>query len=96
MDYSMPGFPVLHHLLELAQTHVHWVGDDPTISFSFPWEFQVYDLLLTLWLKAFSHSGLKFSRVLNVEIIEFKQFLKHLNNEICEMAIEYRAGHLNE
>ena len=21
MDYSMPGFPVLHHLLELAQTH---------------------------------------------------------------------------
>ena len=22
-----PGFPVLHHFLELAQTHVHWVGD---------------------------------------------------------------------
>ena len=27
MDYSMPGFPVLHQLLEFAQTHVHWVGD---------------------------------------------------------------------
>ena len=27
MDYSMPGFPVHHQLLELAQTHVHWVGD---------------------------------------------------------------------
>ena len=27
MDYSRPGFPVLHHLPELAQTHVHWVGD---------------------------------------------------------------------
>ena len=27
MDYSMPGFPVLHYLLEFAQTHVHWVGD---------------------------------------------------------------------
>ena len=27
MDCSMPGFPVLHHLLELAQIHVHWVGD---------------------------------------------------------------------
>ena len=26
-DCSMPGFPVLHHLLELAQTHVHRVGD---------------------------------------------------------------------
>ena len=23
----MPGFPVLHHLLELAQIHVHWVND---------------------------------------------------------------------
>ena len=27
MDCSMPGFPVLHHLQELAQIHVHWVGD---------------------------------------------------------------------
>ena len=27
MDYSMAGFPVLHHLPELAQTHVHWVSD---------------------------------------------------------------------
>ena len=25
MDCSMPGFPVLHYLLEFAQTHVHWV-----------------------------------------------------------------------
>ena len=27
MNCSTPGFPVHHHLLELAQTHVHWVGD---------------------------------------------------------------------
>ena len=27
MDCSMPGFPVHHSLPELAQTHVHWVGD---------------------------------------------------------------------
>ena len=27
MDCSMPGFPVLHHLPELAQTHVLWVSD---------------------------------------------------------------------
>ena len=27
MDCSIPGSPVLHHLLELAQTHVHWVSD---------------------------------------------------------------------
>ena len=27
MYCSVPGFPVLHYLLELAQTHVHWVSD---------------------------------------------------------------------
>ena len=27
VDCSMPGFPILHHLLELSQTHVHWVSD---------------------------------------------------------------------
>ena len=26
MDCSKPGFPVLHHLPEFAQTHVHWVS----------------------------------------------------------------------
>ena len=37
MDLSMSGFPVLHHLLELAQTHVHWVSD--TIQESCPLSF---------------------------------------------------------
>ena len=38
MDYSMPGFPVLHHLLQLAQTHVCWVGYaiQPSHPLSFP------------------------------------------------------------
>ena len=27
IDCSTPGFPVLHHLLDCAQTHVPWVGD---------------------------------------------------------------------
>ena len=27
MDCSMPSFTVLHHLLELAQAHIHWVGE---------------------------------------------------------------------
>ena len=35
----MPGFPVLHHLLEFAQTHVHCVGD--AIQ-----SFQSFNLLL--------------------------------------------------
>ena len=27
MDCSIPGFPVLHHLPELPQTHAHWVSE---------------------------------------------------------------------
>ena len=38
MDCSMPGFPVLHQLSELAQTHVSKVGDviQPSHPLSFP------------------------------------------------------------
>ena len=38
MDCSMPGFPVHHQLPELAQIHVHQVGDaiQPFHSLSFP------------------------------------------------------------
>ena len=35
MDCSTPGFPVLHHLPELDETHVHWVG--VSIQPSHPW-----------------------------------------------------------
>ena len=27
LDWGMPGFPVLHYLLEIAQIHIQWVGD---------------------------------------------------------------------
>ena len=39
MNGSVPGFPVLHHLPELAQTHVHWVGDatQPSCPLSGGW-----------------------------------------------------------
>ena len=37
-DCSTPGFPVLHYLLELPQTHIYWVGDaiQPSLSLSSP------------------------------------------------------------
>ena len=37
-DCSIPGFHLHHQLPELAQTHVHWVGDaiQPSHSLSFP------------------------------------------------------------
>ena len=36
MDWSTAGYPVLHCLLECAQTHVHWISDaiQPTIKSS--------------------------------------------------------------
>ena len=38
MDCSTPGFPVLHHIPELAQTHVLWVSDaiQPSCPLSSP------------------------------------------------------------
>ena len=38
MDCIIPGFPVLHYLLEFAQTHVRWVDDtiQPSHSLSSP------------------------------------------------------------
>ena len=46
MDCSIPGFFVLHYLLEFAQLHVHWVGDAiPTIScFATPFSFYLLSL----------------------------------------------------
>ena len=36
VDCGTPGFPVLHHLPELAQSHVHWVSDATISSSVFP------------------------------------------------------------
>ena len=49
MDCSTPGLPVIHHLLELAQTHVQWVSD----------AFQSSCPLLFLTPRAFNLSQLR-------------------------------------
>ena len=43
MDSSTPGFPVLHHLPEFAQTHSYWVGDaiQPSLLPSSPLAFNL-------------------------------------------------------
>ena len=48
-DCSTPASPVLHHLLEFAQTHVHQVGDHPIISSS-PRERAIVPGILSLSL----------------------------------------------
>ena len=59
MDFSATGFPVLHYLLEFAQTHVYWVNDaiQPSHPLSPPSpstlnHFQHQDLFPTSWLLA--------------------------------------------
>ena len=59
MDCSTPGFPIHHQLLELAQPHIHWVGD--AIQSSHP--------LLSPSLPAFDLSSIKvFSNELALRI----------------------------
>ena len=62
MDYSMPGLPVPHHLLEFAQVHVHSIGD--ALQPSHP-----SDALFSSALNLSQHQGLfqwfAFSRQIN-------------------------------
>ena len=56
MDCNMPDFPVLFHLLEYAQTHVHWYHQtilSSVIPFSYCLQsFPVSGSFLTSWLFA--------------------------------------------
>ena len=58
MDCSTPGFPVYNHLPELAQTHVHRVGDaiqpsHPVVPFSsYLQSFPASESFLMSWLFA--------------------------------------------
>ena len=69
MNYSMPGFPVLHSCSEFAQTHVHWVDDviQPShpLPPSFPPPFNL-----------FQHQGL-FQRVSSWKCHSTELMLKH-------------------
>ena len=63
MDCSVPGFPALHHLLECAQTHVHWVSDaiqpsHPLLSSSPPAFKQSQHQCLFQWVDS-SHQEAK-------------------------------------
>ena len=62
MDCSMPGFLILHYLLEFSLTHVHWINDSiepshpllllssPAFSFSQHWG-------LFQWVGSFASGG---------------------------------------
>ena len=66
MDCSVPGFPVLHHLPELAQICVHWVSDaiqpfHPLHFSSCPQSFPASGSFLTSQLFASSGQSIRAS-----------------------------------
>ena len=74
MDCSMPDFPVHHQYAELAQTHVHWVGD--AIQSSHP--------LSTPSPPAFNlsqHQGLFYESVLHIRWQKYWNFSTSPSNE---------------
>ena len=59
IDCSMAAFPVLYHLPEFAQIHVHWVSDAYlTISSSAPLSFALNYQAVFQWV-SFSHQVAK-------------------------------------
>ena len=76
MDRSTPGFPVLHHLLELAQKHVHWVGD--TIQSSHPLSSPS-----TPTFNLCQHQGI-FQRVSSHQVTKVLE-LQHKSSEYSEL-----------
>ena len=63
MDFSMPGFPVLHYLPEFAQIHVHWVSD--AILSSSPFAFSLSQHQVLFWWVGSSHH---LSKVLELQL----------------------------
>ena len=49
MDCSTPGFPVLHHLPEFAQTHVHRISDVGPLEGIYLEETPVYGSGIETW-----------------------------------------------
>ena len=69
MDCNTPGFPVLHHLLEVAQVHVHWVSDAIQPSHS----------LLPPSPPAPFTAGLRVWQLLNIFLTNYRQIIDPLD-----------------
>ena len=75
MDCSTPGFPVLHCLPELAQTHVHWVDDatqpsHPVTPFSCPQSFPASPSFPMSWL--FTSGGQSIGTSASASVLQLK------------------------
>ena len=59
MDCSTPGFPVLHHLPEFTQAHVHWVSDAVQPSHPLAPSTPAWGMYSPVFLKVSAKEGLK-------------------------------------
>ena len=60
LDYNTSGFPVLHCLLESAQTHVHWVND--AIQYLILWNPLIRKPSISPSIRVFSNESVLFIR----------------------------------
>ena len=78
MDCSTPGFPVFHYLPELAQTHVHLVGDviQPShpLSSPFPLSFNLFQHQGLFWWVGSLHQVAK--------VLELQHQFFQINNQV--------------
>ena len=97
MDYSTPGFPLLHRLQELAQTPVHWVGNTiqpshPLLSPFLPSIFPSFTVFLMSWLFASGGWGIGASASASVLPMNvwgwFPWYLKGLSKVFSSTAIQ--------
>ena len=68
MDCSTPGFPVIYHLLELAQIHVHWVGDAIQLSRPLPSPSPAFNLSQHQGLFQWFGSSHQVAKVLELQL----------------------------
>ena len=87
MNYNMSSFPVLHHLPELTQTHVHWVGDviQPSHPLSSP-SPPAFNLS--------QHQDLFYEAVLHIRWPKYWSFSISPSNEYSGL-ISFRMGWLD-
>ena len=89
VNCNTPGFPVLHHLLEFAQTHVHWVSDaiQPSYPLSSPSPF-TFNLSQLQSLFQWLHSSHQVAKILDFRLQH------HPSNEYSKL-ISFRMDWLD-
>ena len=68
MDCSVPDFPVLHYILEFAQTHVHWVSDAIQPFHPLPSPFLLPSIFPSVSLFQWVGSSHQVSKVLELQL----------------------------